>query len=481
MPAHRRLRAPAANREVLAEPGFDAIPQLVETNRRRLDRSDVRIDGLSLRELRAIAREEIMALAHGPRKIDGPLLLAGHQPELSHPGVWIKNFALNGLAKKLGAIPLHLVVDSDTVKSTTIRLPVFRDRDPESVHLESIPFDAITGKPTYEEYEIQNAAVLRDFLPKLAERTRNWSFRPLALEAWGRVAPPARQGPAEQLRTHYERLWGCRNYELPVSAIVATQAFRHFVRHIARDQMRFRDSYNRAIREYRRANGVRSKTHPAPELGPDELPFWEHTPSGRQKHAGEFPSEAGQIRPRALTLTLFARLCLGDLFIHGIGGGKYDEATDAIIRDYLAIEPPAYQVLSATLHLPLEGFAATTADRERAERLVRDLYWNPQRHVTALGANDPNVLRLVADRISQASNEPSFSDRPARREWFHRLQEMNEQLRPLVAASLPAAQAAWERACAEVRANAILERRDYAWILFPEETLRPFLQQFLEV
>ena len=27
-----------------------------------------------------------------------PLLLAGHQPELSHPGVWVKNFALNGLA-----------------------------------------------------------------------------------------------------------------------------------------------------------------------------------------------------------------------------------------------------------------------------------------------------------------------------------------------------------------------------------------------
>src|SRR6185312_5325259 len=132
---------------------------------------------------------------------------------------------------------------------------------------------------------------------------------------------------------------------------------------------------------------------------------WERTRSGRQKQTGESRPETGRIRPRALTLTLFARLCLGDLFIHGIGGGKYDEATDAIIRDYFGIEPPGYQVLSATLHLPLEGFAAAPADRERAERLVRDLHWNPQRHVPARDLN-PRALRLVADRISLASNEP---------------------------------------------------------------------------
>src|SRR5205823_1112929 len=31
-----------------------------------------------------------------------------------------------------------------------------------------------------------------------------------------------------------------------------------------------------------------------------------------------------KIRTRALTTTLFARLFLGDLFVHGLGGGKYD-------------------------------------------------------------------------------------------------------------------------------------------------------------
>ena len=31
---------------------------------------------------------------------------------------------------------------------------------------------------------------------------------------------------------------------------------------------------------------------------------------------------------------------LSDLFIHGIGGAKYDELTDEIIRRFFGIEPP---------------------------------------------------------------------------------------------------------------------------------------------
>ena len=39
-----------------------------------------------------------------------------------------------------------------------------------------------------------------------------------------------------------------------------------------------------------------------------------------------------KIRTRALTTTLFARLFLGDLFLHGLGGGKYQASGDLTIR-----------------------------------------------------------------------------------------------------------------------------------------------------
>src|SRR5262249_56991840 len=66
-----------------------------------------------------------------------------------------------------------------------------------------------------------------------------------------------------------------------------------------------------------------------------------------------------KVRSRALTNTLFARLFLADLFIHGIGGAKYDELTDEIIRRFYGFAPPAYMVLSATLRLPFPIFPAT--------------------------------------------------------------------------------------------------------------------------
>ncbi len=60
-----------------------------------------------------------------------------------------------------------------------------------------------------------------------------------------------------------------------------------------------------------------------------------------------------KVRSRALTTTLYARLFLADLFVHGIGGGKYDELTDELIQGFFECEPPIYLVFSATRWLPL--------------------------------------------------------------------------------------------------------------------------------
>ena len=54
---------------------------------------------------------------------EGPIFLAGHQPELFHPGVWLKNFALGALARQHGATAINLLIDSETVKHTGVRTP----------------------------------------------------------------------------------------------------------------------------------------------------------------------------------------------------------------------------------------------------------------------------------------------------------------------------------------------------------------------
>jgi hypothetical protein len=494
MPPPRRFEAPAGNGEVLAAPDFGAVPGLVEANRRLLDRSDVVIGGLPLRDLRALARREVLDAAPvyltnegenppappGGFSVDGPLLLAGHQPELAHPGVWVKHFALNGLARKLGGTPLNLVVDNDTLKSPSLRFPVFRDHDPESVHLQSVPFDKLDGETPYEDRPVLDPELFRTFADRVRLLWRNWGFEPLLPRVWDSAGDGTTGERFSAVRRHREREWGCHNLELPVSRLSGTQAFARFAAHILADLPRFREVYNGALRSYREANDIRSANHPAPELGPDEAPFWVRTTGGRRERATS-ASDVRKFRPRALTLTLFARVCLGDFFIHGIGGGKYDEVTDAIIRDYFGLKSPAYQVLSATLHLPLPGFPATADDVERAERLVRDLTWNPQRHLTPENLARPEVIALLAERAAAAANEPPYSEHAARREWFSDLRDATQSLRPFVAAQLAGAEVGLTRARAEVRANAVLRRRDYAWVLYPEETLRPFLQRFLQI
>ncbi len=199
----------------------------------------------------------------------------------------------------------------------------------------------------------------------------------------------------------------------------------------------------------------------------------------RQRLTCHTIADPSHVRPRALTLTLFARVCLGDFFVHGIGGGKYDEVTDLIIRDYYGIEPPEYQVVSATLHLPLPEFPTTQADVVALARRERDVYWNPQRHVPGPERERPEVRELVRRHRQLIEREPF--ERAGRRQWFRDLRSVGDQLREILLPRMGEASDWLTRARQEVAANTILHRRDFAWVLYPEATLKPFLQQFLSV
>src|SRR6185369_7328775 len=85
-----------------------------------------------------------------------------------------------------------------------------------------------------------------------------------------------------------------------------------------------------------------------------------------------------KIRPRALITTMYARLVLGDLFVHGIGGAKYDELTDLIIRRFFGVEPPAYVTATATFRLPIERPNVSLEDVRASAQRVRELRYRPE-------------------------------------------------------------------------------------------------------
>lgn len=519
---HRKLRAPREDGAVVVEP---PLAQVQHWLRRScpLDTSDLPIAGRPLHVLRLEARLAALQAARNYLEeagqtvavpASGRLVVAGHQPEIFHPGVWVKNFALHGLAEAHGLLPLNLVVDNDTVKSPTLSLPCWppgHERDARSYHLKKLPLDAHATELPYEEYRIGDEAVFAGFPERAAACTTSWPYTPLVAEYWTEVQRHRERTGVlgERLaagRRALEQRWGCANLEVPLSRLCETVPFARFAHHLLSGLARFHRLYNETVHDYRARNGLRSRNHPVPDLAAEgawlEMPFWAWRVGARRRGRlfvqaasdrfllrvdGEaWPSlpaaadafveawqdlhrQGGKIRTRALTTTLYARLLVADTFIHGIGGGKYDELTDDLMRGFFGVQPPGYMVLSATLLLPLAPFPATLAQRRERAWLLRDLRWNPQRHLSAGTANAADEKNLLL-----ASMKP-----PVGSERHRLLRRLTEELQPVVREGRQAIQAQLAGIDRELEANAILRRRDFAFCLYPGTLLRPFCEKFL--
>jgi len=139
-------------------------------------------------------------------------------------------------------------------------------------------------------------------------------------------------------------------------------------------------------------------------------------------------ADGWQLRPRALALTIWARLLLADLFIHGIGGAKYDRISDTIIADYYGVKPPPMACVSATLHLGWVDSHSET-DIAAARRMMRDVTWNPQR----LAADNPRVRTLIAHRAeavhtSTALRRSDPHNHRRRRQVFDDIRDINRRI-----------------------------------------------------
>jgi hypothetical protein len=538
--AARRLRAPPGDRLVLAEPPLNEVGRLLSANRQRLAHASGTLLGRPFADLRRQAWQTAVAAARDylrqageplPALQNAPLLMAGHQPELFHPGVWVKNFAMNGLARAHGAMPLNLVVDNDASKITALRVPPLHllTETPRHaigpnriVHPTLVPFDRWESEVPYEERPVQDEALFADFPDRVAQVLAGGDLHPLLPAFWREVREQAQRTPLlgerfAAARRALERAWGCHNLEVPVSFVCRTEPFAWFVCHLLTHLARFHEVHNTCLREYRRLYGIRSRAHPVPDLAAGngwlEMPLWAWRPDRPKRgrllarpgptavelrvEDQSWPSlplaqpgdpasavaawldlERGgfKVRSRALTNTLYARLFLGELFIHGIGGAKYDELTDEIVRRFYGFEPPGFLVLSATLLLPLPRLRSSPAESESLSRLLRDVHCNPQRHLNG-GVADPRAVALADQKREWIGRQPQRGRE--RRQRYQVLQRLTAELRPYLAEREQRIHAELVRCESQLQLDTVLHRRDYAFCLFPERLLRPFCTQFL--
>ncbi len=292
----RRPIAPASDGGLLMEPAPSAANAQIVENAARLSTWDYDFQGRRAHVLRDKARAEVVSLArdflagHGldppsdrpdaNRPSAMPLVVTGHQPELFHPGVWVKNFVTAAAANAHGGIGLNLIVDNDIPKSSAIAVPrAVGDR----LEIERVEFDRWESETPYEDWQATN----EDDLATFAERVRlvmdGLVADPILDEFWPHVR--RRSGDVGTIglrfalaRRELESSWGVHNLEVPLSSVCQSDSFLWFASHILAQLSRYRQVHNDALTEYRALHGIRSRNHPVAALTVHddwvEAPFW---------------------------------------------------------------------------------------------------------------------------------------------------------------------------------------------------------------
>jgi hypothetical protein len=474
---------------------------------------------LAFADFRQAARDEIVQAAYDytrqyadvpvPR-IDAAtaLFVAGHQPQLFHPGVWYKNFLLSGMAHTHGGVAINLVIDSDVARSVAVAVPGGCASEPS---LESIPFDQPTGQVPYEERAIADRATFDAFGGRAADTLSSLVANPLVREFWPLAVARAKDEPRlghaiSQARHQQELAWGSHSYELPQSRLGQTTAYRQFVCQLIGQAMPLAEQYNLAVENYRRDNRIRNAAHPVPNLIVDsdgvELPLWLWTTDAPQRRhvfierrggkqfltdrkqlrlplpdateaiadeLADWESQGIKLRTRALATTLFARLAFADLFVHGIGGAKYDQVTDAIMLGLWEIAAPHYLTATATLRLPVARPGVAVDDVRLVRQRLRELEFHAERWIAD---TDAAAQQLAAEkrRLIESPFPPE-----AARQRCHAIRAINRDLQPHVADLRQQLLAERAALIDQLRTEKLLASRDYAFCLYPAEQLQTLM------
>ena len=502
------IRAPRRHGETLVVPVASEISQLWDRNLHTIRGHEFEVNGQPISQLRQKARSDLIAAArnYSSQYRDlaagdgGRVILSGHQPRLFHPGVWFKNFVLSQLGQQLDATAINLVVDNDLCGHPSISVP--QAGGERGASLVAVAYDQAGGNIPFENREILDRNLFDSFGERVQSAIAPVVAEPLVEPLWEY---------AKQYRDRKNRLghtlaaarhkleadFGLQTLEMPLSEFCDTETFAHFVLEVLNRVEEFQQIYNRSLIEYRNVHRIRSSAHPVPALGQVddwfEVPFWfwfNEAPLRRglfvrrqekqlvlsNRHDWELTIDGSdgldqltnlyakgvRIRPRALMITTYSRMVLSDLFIHGIGGAKYDQLTDAIISRFWNVEPPSFLTVTGTATLPFDFPPVTSADLSLEKVRLRELRFHPERFIVDGNEAVQAIVQEKGDWIRRF-NDGSLKQR------HDAIERCNEKLYTFVAEQVDEATMARDEKQGQFARSRILGSREYSFCCFAKE------------
>ncbi len=502
-----RMRAPETNGSTFHHPAATSIGTTWTRNLQATD-AWLGLTSVDFRTLRELGRSELLLAARQftstqicaninpayPNRI----ILAGHQPTLFHPGVWYKNFVLSNLGQRFDCHAVNLIIDNDVCESSSVRVPVQAD---EQWQLIDMAYDDQDSIVPFEERNLVSSRTFDTFATRLSTALQPLIPDPLINRLWPLVAKDSTTGnphlAVARGRHALEHQHGLKTLEIPISQITKFRSFAWFFREIIARLDEFIEIHNRLLLQYRQVNRIRSRVHPVPSLARDddwlETPFWiwqrkqpvrhslfcRPTESGwclsdRQEWQTTIPdSQFSQtfralqqgdvrIRPRALMTTLFSRLLLSDLFIHGIGGARYDQLTNELARQFLGVTLPSYLTVTATMKISRDQDSQLESQWKLTEEQLREMKFHPEKFT------DPGDQQAA----SWIARKQQWTGRPlpptGRKQQHQEIERCNRQLHTLIQARKLQLLEQRELLAAQRTTNRILSSREFSICLYPE-------------
>jgi hypothetical protein len=500
-----RLERPREHAETLIAPPAGELAATLAGNREILGQYRFQLLDRPVQEVRA----EVRAACGVPD--DRPVVLTGHQPAFIHPGIWVKHILATRLASAVGGVAANLVVENDAPPEFVVRVP--HEPPDRPGHIVALKYADVARGTPFEHLR----ALAREEIDRLEAEVREGLAErwPESLAETFFAALREQAGAADYVA---QMLAARRAVEAEFGVTLADWRSGQvwggpLAGEILLNARRFAEAYNGALAAWGGAAEAPEHHQPFPTIEVSseriELPFWAYRPGGTRRRVvveehgaeltiladkepiGRFQRESVTewhscarmleslrpwvLRPRALALTLWARLLGSDLFIHGLGGANYDRVTDEVIRRYFGVEPPAFVCASATLLWSPEA-AAAQCWLELAQRRVRDFQYNPQKFADPRAHADLLAARREAVTASARLREVSPDDHAARRRAFDEIRQANAAL----GAAMPELERQLRDELAESQRRSVRGRigqdREVFFAFYPRQELRRLVE-----
>lgn len=369
-----------------------------------------------------------------------PVVMAGHQPVVYHSGLLFKNQALSRLVAETKTFGVNVIVDTDIGDAGRMVWPVV---SASGVGLREASLASSAG--LYRDQRVGTISDIDGVFSPMISDLRSAGLTEQAVQTEGVAELYRRLSGESVMMANSIVRWGfeSRKYvEVPLSRVLALPVVSRILRSFVNVPEKFVEVYNTTLDQYRAEHRIKNAANPFPNMSVDtgavELPLWEVVEGGRRPvvvtpQVG-WRGVGGLLAPRGSILTYLLRGYCSDLFVHGLGGAKYDRFVDAFASALSGITLPKYVAASCTRYLFSEQVRRYERARDIKSR-YKEIVSHTQKFLgTGLfSAEDEARLQTMVETRQQLLQQLGCAmDAAARSLVAHQLNALNRAIKEAI-------------------------------------------------